>query len=61
MFLMTTFKNWYILLAHFFTMSKININKDIALTCSVDPSVHPLPHLPKTLPSFSAATSAKKN
>ena len=55
-----TFKNWYILLAHFFTMSKININKDIAPTCSADPPVHPLPDPPKTLPSFSATTFAKK-
>ena len=56
MFLESIFKNWYILHAHFFTISKININKDIAPTCSADPSVHP----PKTLPSFSAATFAKK-
>ena len=61
MFLVSTFKNWDILLAHFLTMSKININKDIAPTCSADPPVlHSLPHPPKTLPSFSAATFAKK-
>ena len=60
MFLMSTFKNWYILLAHFFTMSKININKDIAPTCSANPRVHLLPHPPKTLSYFSAATFAKK-
>ena len=60
MFLVSTFKNWYIILANFFTKSKININKDIAPTCSGNPAINPLHHPPKTLPSFSAATFAKQ-